>query len=68
MSKSYPKLKDGEWIQPKMNGYGLQCCDCGLVHKIDFVIIDEKTNEILNDVRVVFRAYRIDKKHKGLKK
>ena len=30
--------KEGEWIQPIRRGYKLCCCDCGLVHKIDFRI------------------------------
>lgn len=25
-----------DWIQPIRRGYKMACCDCGLVHKIDF--------------------------------
>jgi hypothetical protein len=25
-----------EWIQPIRRGYKMACCDCGLVHVIDF--------------------------------
>lgn len=25
-----------EWIQPVRKGYKLACCDCGLVHNVDF--------------------------------
>jgi hypothetical protein len=49
MSKKYPKIKDGELIQPVMKGYRMACCDCGLVHKIDFKIVGKK---------IQFRAYR----------
>lgn len=33
---SYPKVQDGEWVQPILKGYKMACCDCGLVHKINF--------------------------------
>lgn len=32
----YHKVKDGEWVYPRMKGYKQACCDCGLVHKIEF--------------------------------
>lgn len=32
----YANPKPGEWIRPVKRGYKLCCCDCGLVHKIDF--------------------------------
>lgn len=31
--------KDGEWIQPIHRGYKLECCDCGLVHRLDYRIV-----------------------------
>ena len=46
------KIKDeaeGKWIQPVDKGYKLCCCDCGLVHSIDFRI---------KDGRVQFRVFR----------
>ncbi len=49
----------------------MQCCDCGLVHKLDFVVVDNENGEPLNGVAIVFRAYRINKrkqKMKGTKK
>ena len=54
----HPPVKDGEWIRPKMSGYEMECCDCGLIHKIDFVVVDEEDGELMNCVEVVFRAYR----------
>jgi hypothetical protein len=27
-----------EWIQPVRRGYRLRCCDCDLVHEMDFRI------------------------------
>lgn len=34
--KKYYKPKAGEWVQPVQRGYRMACCDCGLVHNIDF--------------------------------
>lgn len=32
--------KDGwsRWVQPVRRGYRMQCCDCGLIHLVDFRI------------------------------
>ncbi len=32
--------KDGwtEWVQPVKRGYLMSCCDCGLVHRMNFRI------------------------------
>ena len=32
----YTKPESGEWVRPIRRGYKLACCDCGLVHCIDF--------------------------------
>ena len=48
----FKKAKDGEWIQPIKKGYLMKCCDCGLIHKIDFRIKKNK---------VQFRAFRKNK-------
>jgi uncharacterized Zn finger protein len=29
---------DGEWHEPIHRGYKMACCDCGLVHNVDFKI------------------------------
>lgn len=34
----YEKPEEGEWVQPIKKGYKMACCDCGLVHKMDFRI------------------------------
>lgn len=36
--KRFKAAKDMEWIQPKQRGYLMACCDCGLVHRMDFRI------------------------------
>lgn len=44
MSRFYvvPKGADGwsEWQQPVMRGYRMGCCDCGLVHDVEFRLVD----------------------------
>lgn len=49
MKRKFKKIRAGRggwspWQQPVMKGYLMKCCDCGLVHEIDF--------------RVIFRARR----------
>lgn len=38
MSKTYDQVKAGQWVQPVKQGYRMECCDCGLVHTLDFRI------------------------------
>ena len=47
--KQYPPQSDGEWVQPKRKGYKMACCDCGLIHRLEFRIASG---------RVQFRAWR----------
>jgi hypothetical protein len=32
----YYSPKRDEWVQPVRRGYRLACCDCGLIHNVDF--------------------------------
>lgn len=34
----YKQVYENEWVQPVMKGYKMGCCDCGLVHVLDFRI------------------------------
>lgn len=36
----YDEPKAGEWVQPRRRGYKMACCDCGLVHTMNFRIRD----------------------------
>ncbi len=45
----YQRPKAGEWIQPQRRGYKFACCDCGLVHTVDFRI---------HNGRIQLRAFR----------
>ena len=35
----YRKQSDGDLVKPVMKGYKLRCCDCGLVHVLDFFVV-----------------------------
>lgn len=30
-----------DWVQPLMDGYRMACCDCGLVHEMQFGVLKE---------------------------
>ena len=49
----YEKPEEGEWIRPIKVGYKFMCCDCGLVHKIDFCHIKWGRGR-----RIMLRAWR----------
>lgn len=38
----FPQVVDGEWVQPVRRGYLMECCDCGLVHRLNFRLIKSK--------------------------
>lgn len=41
MSKdAYEQVEDGEWVTPRHGDYRQQCCDCGLVHRYRFRVVD----------------------------
>lgn len=50
--KRFPVVKSGKWVQPIRRGYHMKCCDCGLVHRMNFRIIDG---------HVQFQAFRARK-------
>ena len=52
--RKYPIVQDGEWIRPIKTDYRLRCCDCGLVHIVNFKYMPE----INGKFKIVFRAFR----------
>lgn len=50
---AYTKLKDGEWIRPSRKAFKDMCCDCGLVHTVDFRIVEDGNRHFIE-----FRARR----------
>ena len=60
----YVRAKDGEWIEPRSRGYRQACCDCGLVHQIDFRVVKSGTGA---RVKVQFRAFRDKRATAGMR-
>jgi hypothetical protein len=49
-------LEDGwcDWVCPKPQGYLMQCCDCELIHEVDFRVVryeseDSEVYEVVDD-------------------
>jgi hypothetical protein len=53
MSRKYRRIRDGEWVAPKRRGYKLMCCDCGLVHTVNFKIVKKGGRTFLS-----YQAFR----------
>ncbi len=46
MAKKFKKMVAGrggwsEWQQPVMKGYLMKCCDCGLIHEMQFKALEQ---------------------------
>jgi hypothetical protein len=52
----YPAYQEGEWIAPKRHGYQLGCCDCGLVHRVNFRLV-----KYGRGLTIIFQAFRDNK-------
>lgn len=52
-AKRYAQRSAGEWVRPVRNGFRFACCDCGMVHRLDF--------DVQRDGAIVFRAFRDEK-------
>lgn len=40
MTIRYHQLQDGEWMRPTRKGFRDACCGCGMVHLMEFRIVD----------------------------
>lgn len=49
----YPPVKDGEWIPLRRRGFRMMCCDCALVHELEFKLVPHAGGK-----RIMFRATR----------
>lgn len=52
-----------EWLHPTAPSFFSQCCDCGLIHEMEFEIVPANGNVALNpgereDGVIIFRARR----------
>lgn len=69
MTATFEKMVEGDdgwsdWVHP-LPGYRMKCCDCGLVHDMEFAIAERLTAAPLNEGEdasgvIVFRARRGD--------
>lgn len=55
----YTQVYDGEWVQPVSRGYKMSCCDCGLVHVLNFRVVKYAGGK---RTKVQFQAFRDDRK------
>lgn len=53
--KKLKKVGPGEWQQPVMKNYFMQCCDCGLIHRMNFRVVINKQGKALVQMQA-FRA------------
>ena len=51
----YKLVENGEWIHPERKYYYMKCCDCGLVHRMEFRVLKDK----LHRACLEFRAWRL---------
>lgn len=49
----YESAYNGEWVQPVMKGFELECCRCGLIHKVNFRIVEKGSIK-----KVQFQAFK----------
>ena len=53
------RLRAGEWEEPVMKGYRFQCCDCRLVHRMDFRLHKDQIQfRVFSDTRATKAARR----------
>jgi hypothetical protein len=59
VSKGYYHVSDGEWIAVPKRGFKEQCCSCGLVHRLNFRVIDGRIHiQVFRDGRATNGARR----------
>jgi hypothetical protein len=60
---TYHVISYGEWTRPRMTDFREQCCDCGLIHRLDFRVVDVRNGVTARQrgLRVEFRTRRDDR-------
>ena len=53
---------DGEWVFPRRRNYYIKCCDCGLTHRINFLLIKHGKGK-----RIALQAFRVKQRKKSKK-
>jgi len=51
------KVTSAEWVQPIRKGYLMECCDCGLIHRLNFRLVRKG-----NGTKIQFQAFRENEK------
>lgn len=60
----YKQIMAGEWARPTMKGHKMMCCDCGLVHQVDFKVIHwGKGHKVLLKSKLLKRATGQARRH-----
>jgi hypothetical protein len=59
----YPVIAYGEWTRPRLRNFREQCCDCGLIHRLDFRIVDQRKGRRVDSrgLKIEFRTRRDDR-------
>jgi len=53
----YRTVTNGEWVSPRRRNYYMRCCDCGLVHKLNFRLVKYGGGK-----KIQFQAFRVKRK------
>ena len=66
MKRGYYHITSGEWITVPRRDFKEQCCDCGLVHKLNFRIsakgeIEIQTSRDERATSAVRRGFKFEK-------
>lgn len=61
----YHHVQWGEWMRVRKRNFKEQCCDCGLIHRLDFRIVDGhieiRTRRDDRSTAAVRRAFKFEK-------
>lgn len=68
MAQKYIQRFDGEWVDVT-NGQLMACCDCGLVHDCEFVVLGDRIlKRVYRDKRATAHRRRRKDVKKSIKK
>jgi hypothetical protein len=65
-NKTFNPPKNGkngwcQWVQPIMKGYLMQCCDCGLIHEMEFRALEKQSSgKVWWAKKLDIRKYRVE--------
>lgn len=54
-----------DWFYPEMEGYEMACCDCWLIHKVQFIVVERTATK--KDGQFVPRTVRNKKLQVGMR-